>query len=97
MDTQENDVILSVKKISKKFPGVQALNAVSLDFCRGEVHVLMGENGAGKSTLMKILAGVYEPDEGEIIYQGQSVRMENPLKAQHLGINLINQGIKYCR
>ncbi|AEJ18295.1 sugar ABC transporter ATP-binding protein [Gracilinema caldarium] len=91
MDTQENDVILSVKKISKKFPGVQALNAVSLDFCRGEVHVLMGENGAGKSTLMKILAGVYEPDEGEIIYQGQSVRMENPLKAQHLGINLINQ------
>ncbi|HGJ64606.1 TPA: sugar ABC transporter ATP-binding protein [bacterium] len=91
MDEQDKNVILSVKNISKRFPGVQALSSVSLDFRRGEVHVLMGENGAGKSTLMKLLAGIYEPDEGEIIYEGQSVRMENPLKAQHLGINLINQ------
>jgi len=91
MHEQANDVILSVKNISKKFPGVQALDSVSLEFRRGEVHVLMGENGAGKSTLMKLLAGIYEPDKGEIIYEGQVVRMENPLKAQHLGINLINQ------
>jgi ribose transport system ATP-binding protein len=91
MNNQGNKVILSVKNISKKFPGVQALSSVSLDFRTAEVHVLMGENGAGKSTLMKILAGVYEPDEGEIIYEGKPVRMENPLKAQRLGINLINQ------
>lgn len=91
MENPNNDVILSVKNVSKRFPGVQALRSVSLDFRRGEVHVLMGENGAGKSTLMKLLAGVYEPDEGEIIYEGQPVKMENPLKAQHLGINLINQ------
>jgi ribose transport system ATP-binding protein len=91
MVSQDKDVLLSVKNISKRFPGVQALSSVSLDFCSGEVHVLMGENGAGKSTLMKVLAGIYEPDKGEIIFEGNPVRIDNPLKAQHLGINLINQ------
>ena len=91
MPNETNDVILSVRNISKGFPGVQALSSVSLEIRRGEVHVLMGENGAGKSTLMKLLAGVYEPDGGEIILNGESVKMENPLKAQKLGVNLINQ------
>ncbi len=91
MSSETKDVILSVKNISKRFPGVQALSSVSLEIRRGEVHVLMGENGAGKSTLMKLLAGVYENDEGEILLEGVPVKMENPLKAQKLGINLINQ------
>ncbi|GAB1482358.1 hypothetical protein MASR2M78_11730 [Treponema sp.] len=66
MPNETNDVVLSVRNISKSFPGVQALSSVSLDIKRGEVHVLMGENGAGKSTLMKLLAGIYEEDSGEI-------------------------------
>ncbi len=91
MPNETNDIVLSVRNISKSFPGVQALSSVSLDIRRGEVHVLMGENGAGKSTLMKLLAGIYEPDGGEILLEGTPVRMENPLKAQKLGVNLINQ------
>lgn len=91
MSKEEKDVVLSVRNISKSFPGVQALSSVSLEVRRGEVHVLMGENGAGKSTLMKLLAGIYEPDAGEILLEGVPVRMENPLKAQRLGVNLINQ------
>lgn len=91
MPNETNDVILSVHDVSKRFPGVQALNTVSLDVRRGEVHVLMGENGAGKSTLMKLLAGIYEPDGGQIVLEGVPVKIDNPLKAQQLGINLINQ------
>lgn len=91
MSNDTNEIVLSVRNISKSFPGVQALSSVSLDIRRGEVHVLMGENGAGKSTLMKLLAGVYQPDSGEILLEGEPVRMENPLKAQLLGVNLINQ------
>jgi len=91
MPNETNDVVLSARGVSKSFPGVQALSSVSLDIRRGEVHVLMGENGAGKSTLMKLLAGVYQPDGGEILLEGTPVKIENPLKAQKLGINLINQ------
>jgi len=92
MDEQDRkEPILSVRNLSKRFPGVQALDGVSLDIYAGEVHVLMGENGAGKSTLMKILAGVYKADEGEIRINGQLVAPENPLQAMALGVNLINQ------
>ncbi|MFP4427105.1 MAG: sugar ABC transporter ATP-binding protein [Spirochaetaceae bacterium] len=91
--TEEKDrqPIIEVRNVSKSFPGVQALDQVSLDIYAGEVHVVMGENGAGKSTLMKILAGVYHPDSGEILLEGEQVHVDNPLQAQHLGINLINQ------
>ena len=65
--------ILEVKSIHKRFPGVHALKGVSMEFYPGEVHAIVGENGAGKSTLMKIIAGVYQPDEGEIIYEGRVV------------------------
>ena len=62
------EVILEMRNIDKSFPGVHALNNVSFDVRRGEVHALMGENGAGKSTLMKVLTGIYSKDSGSIIF-----------------------------
>jgi ribose transport system ATP-binding protein len=83
--------ILGMKGISKTFPGVKALSEVSFNCQAGQVHALVGENGAGKSTLMKILAGVHQPDEGEIILRGQAVKLHNPREAQRLGISIIYQ------
>lgn len=83
--------LLQVRTLSKAFPGVQALSAVSFDLQAGEVHALMGENGAGKSTLMKILAGVYAGDSGEIILNGERVNVSSPRAAQHLGIGIVHQ------
>jgi len=85
------DTILRMKSISKMFPGVQALDDVSFEVRRGEVHAILGENGAGKSTLMKILSGAYRRDEGEIELDGQSVEIHNPSHAQSLGIAMIYQ------
>ena len=85
------EVILQMSKISKRFPGVKALDAVSLEVKKGEVHALVGENGAGKSTLMKILNGLLQPDEGEIFLNGQLVRIKNPAHAKQLGISMIHQ------
>lgn len=65
-----NNVLVEIKDVSKHFPGVKALDHVSLSIRRGEVHALSGENGAGKSTLIKILTGVYTYDEGSIIFDG---------------------------
>ncbi len=64
------DCILEMRAISKSFPGVVALDEVGISVYRGEIHTLMGENGAGKSTLMKILAGIYQKDSGQIILKG---------------------------
>jgi len=83
--------ILTVNQVTKTFPGVVALDKVSFDIRRGEVHALVGENGAGKSTLMKVLAGLYKADAGEIIYKGQPVNITSPLDARHQGILLIHQ------
>jgi ribose transport system ATP-binding protein len=80
-----------MRGISKRFPGVVALADVDFEVVRGEVHALLGENGAGKSTLMKILAGVYTRDAGEIIYNGQPVNFTNPRQAQNAGIVTIYQ------
>ena len=77
--------------VSKSFPGVKALDQVSLDVRTGEIHALAGENGAGKSTLMKILSGEYSADSGTIALQGRQVRIQGPLMAQGLGISIINQ------
>jgi ribose transport system ATP-binding protein len=84
-------IILEMRGISKSFPGVHALDNVSLSIRKGEVHALVGENGAGKSTLMKILSGAYSKDQGEIFIKGQSVEIGSPLRAQALGISIIYQ------
>src|SRR5215210_1570957 len=85
------DSLLQVRSVSKRFPGVQALENVSLTLARGEVLAVVGENGAGKSTLMKILAGVQTPDSGEILLDGRAAQINSVRAAQHLGIALIHQ------
>jgi ribose transport system ATP-binding protein len=86
-----DDTILRMKSISKSFPGVRALDDVSFEVRRGEVHAILGENGAGKSTLVKILSGAYRRDSGEIELDGHPVEIHNPSHAQSLGIAMIYQ------
>ncbi|MBZ5611211.1 MAG: sugar ABC transporter ATP-binding protein [Acidobacteriia bacterium] len=83
--------MVQLKGIQKRFGGVVALRDGSLEVRRGEVHLLMGENGAGKSTLMKIVAGMLEPDGGEFLWQGRSVRFRNPAEAAAHGIAMVHQ------
>lgn len=85
------ETILEVRNICKEFPGVKALQNVSFDLKKGEVHVLLGENGAGKSTLMKVLTGVYHPEEGEIYLHGKKVSFQTPKDAQLARIAIIFQ------
>lgn len=85
------EYILELEHINKAFPGVKALDDVSLSIRRGEVRGLVGENGAGKSTLMKILTGVYPKDSGTIKIDGKEVRINTPLDAQKLGLSIIFQ------
>jgi len=82
---------LEMLEVSKNFPGVKALNKVTLQIKPGEVHALLGENGAGKSTLMKILSGQYSPDEGKIIYLDEEIKIKNSSEAIKLGISMIHQ------
>lgn len=82
---------LSLRNISKTYPGVIALNNFSLDFEPGEVHALLGENGAGKSTLIKIISGAIEPDQGKIIVEGKEFSHMNPVQSKELGIEVIYQ------
>ena len=89
------DVILRMNHISKTFPGVKALEDVSLELRRGEVLALMGENGAGKSTLMKILSGAYTADEGDIWIDGETVKYEKPSDAIQKGIRIMYQELNY--
>ncbi len=83
--------IVEIRGLSKAFFGVQALASVHFELLPGEVHALMGENGAGKSTLMKVLAGVYQRDAGEVLVDGQAVEIASPRAAQALGIGIIHQ------
>jgi ribose transport system ATP-binding protein len=85
------EIILQVENISKSFPGVKALDSVSFDLRKGEVHALVGENGAGKSTLMKILSGVYQADDGVIHFKGEVVTFRDVNQAHDAGIGIIYQ------
>ena len=92
----ENEVVLSMRKICKFFPGVKALQNVDFTLRKGEIHALMGENGAGKSTLIKVLTGVYEKDAGEIQIDGKTVTIRSPQDAQKNGISTVYQEITLC-
>ncbi|MDD3251055.1 MAG: ATP-binding cassette domain-containing protein [Lachnospiraceae bacterium] len=91
MKGKTTEYLLQMKNIVKTFPGVRALDGVNLDVRPGSVHALMGENGAGKSTLMKCLFGIYNPDEGEIIFKGEKVRFLNPKQALDHGVSMVHQ------
>lgn len=83
--------LLKMEHIHKRFPGVHALDDVHFEVLPGEIHALVGENGAGKSTLMKLLSGAYQRDSGTIFWKGMAIEVENPRKAQDLGISTIYQ------
>ncbi len=91
-----NNVVLSMRGISKTFPGVKALSNVDFTLCQGEIHALMGENGAGKSTLVKVLTGVYTMDSGEIRVAGNPVSIRSPQDAQNMGIITVYQERTLC-
>jgi simple sugar transport system ATP-binding protein len=93
-----NDIVLSMRNISKSFPGVRALHNVDFTLNSGEIHALMGENGAGKSTLIKVLTGVHPKDAGTITIAGSSkeVHIKSPQEAQNLGISTVYQEITLC-
>jgi simple sugar transport system ATP-binding protein len=82
---------VELRRISKNFPGVLANDRVNFDVGAGEIHALLGENGAGKSTLMKILYGLYQADEGEILINNQTVKIKSPTDALRQGIGMIHQ------
>ncbi len=88
--------ILVMEGISKAFPGVQALDDVSLTLRRGEILCLVGENGAGKSTLMKVLTGVNQPDSGKIVLDGREIHPRSSQHAQELGISTVYQEVNLC-
>jgi ribose transport system ATP-binding protein len=89
--------ILEVKNISKRFPGTQALAGVNLTLYPGSIHAVVGENGAGKSTLMNVIAGVYQPEAGNISIDGEEVTIANPYAAQQLGVGFVHQEIALCQ
>ena len=93
-----NDIVLSMRSISKSFPGVRALHNVDFSLYQGEIHALMGENGAGKSTLIKVLTGVYPKDGGQIFLDdpNREIAIKSPQDAQCLGISTVYQEITLC-
>ena len=88
----DNGILLKINNVSKKFPGVQALDGINLEVHCGEVHAIVGENGAGKSTLMNILSGVIGRDQGEIEFNGQKFAfLPDPKYSQEMGISTVHQ------
>src|SRR5688572_10900825 len=96
-DGTRDDAVLTMRGISKQFPGVKALDGVDFRLFPGEIHALMGENGAGKSTLIKVLTGVHDVDGGEIALAGEPVSFTGPLQAQHAGISTVYQEVNLCQ
>ncbi|MEG2653775.1 MAG: ATP-binding cassette domain-containing protein, partial [Ruthenibacterium sp.] len=91
METTKTDFLLELTGITKSFPGVKALDRVSLKIRPASVHALMGENGAGKSTLMKCLFGIYSKDSGSILYSGREIDFKSPKEALDNGISMVHQ------
>jgi len=89
-----SDYIIEMRNISKSFPGIKANDDITLRLKKGEIHALLGENGAGKSTLMSILFGLYQPDSGEILKDGNVVKINDPNDATALGIGMVHQHFK---
>jgi ABC-type sugar transport system ATPase subunit len=95
MQNRNNEnIVMELRGITKTFPGVKSLDNVNFTLYRGEVHALVGENGAGKSTLMKIMAGIYKPESGEIYYKGKLTNWASPLEAKKNGISVIHQELQ---
>ncbi|MEI6501916.1 MAG: ATP-binding cassette domain-containing protein, partial [Armatimonadota bacterium] len=88
--------LLEFRSITKSFPGIRALDDVSLSVAAGTCHGLVGENGAGKSTLGKILAGLYQPDAGQIVLDGRPVRFDGPAGAMRAGLGMVHQELALC-
>ena len=90
---EHENPVLQLRRGTKRFPGVLALDEVSFGLVPGEVRALVGENGAGKSTLIKVITGVYQPDEGEVLFQGEEVSFSSPGESQAAGISTIYQEV----
>jgi ABC-type sugar transport system ATPase subunit len=90
------DAAVRFENITKRFPGVQALDGVSLEIASGSCHALCGENGAGKSTLGKILAGIYVPDDGRLFVHGREVQFTSPRDALAAGVGMVHQELAFC-
>src|SRR5580692_10860589 len=85
--------VAALRQVTKRYPGIVALDRVSLDFHAGEIHVLLGENGAGKSTLVSLLAGMQQPDEGQILIGGAPAVIDSPRRSMDLGIGAVFQRV----
>ncbi|MFP4199341.1 MAG: ATP-binding cassette domain-containing protein, partial [Halanaerobium sp.] len=88
---REDNYILDMQNITKIFPGVKANDNVNLSIKKGEIHALVGENGAGKTTLMNVLYGLYEPEKGQVFYEGKPAEVDGPQDAIELGIGMVHQ------
>ncbi|MEI7616553.1 MAG: ATP-binding cassette domain-containing protein, partial [Actinomycetota bacterium] len=86
--------MLKINNISKAFPGVKALDDVSVEFEKGEIHALLGENGAGKSTLMKVIGGVYKPDQGKMFFNDKELVLGSYIDALSKDISMVNQELQ---
>jgi ABC-type sugar transport system ATPase subunit len=93
---QDATLLVQLRGVSKTFGAVRALVHVDLDVIRGQVTALVGDNGAGKSSLIKTISGLWEPDEGQILWEGKPVRLRGPKDAEHLGITTIYQDLALC-
>lgn len=91
----DRKTVLQVEHVTKRFPGVKALDDVSMCIREGEVLALLGENGAGKSTLIKVLSGIYIPEEGSMRVDGRDIRFDNPAQARQMGISVVHQELAF--
>src|SRR5579875_3815287 len=91
-----NHCVLEVRGLRKRFGAVQALDGVTFSVAAGEIVALVGDNGAGKSTTIKMIAGVEQPDEGDILFEGEPVRLNSPAIAEQLGIQTVYQDLALC-